>query len=172
MAFSNIFVSTNINTMSFFDFNVNKPNGDKLELNDYKGKAILVVNTATKCGLSPQLVGLEELHQKYKDKGLVVLGFPCAQFLNQEPESNETLEQACQLNFGVTFQLTEKIDVNGSKEHPIYTFLKKEQGGFLGSRIKWNFTKFLIDTKGNVVERYAPTTLPERIEEDIVKILG
>ena len=158
--------------MSFFDFNVNKPNGDKLELNDYKGKAILVVNTATKCGLSPQFVGLEELHQKYKDKGLVVLGFPCAQFLNQEPESNETLEQACQLNFGVTFQLTEKIDVNGSKEHPIYTFLKKEQGGFLGSRIKWNFTKFLIDTKGNVVERYAPTTLPERIEEDIVKILG
>lgn len=172
MAFSNIFVSTNINTMSFFDFSINKPNGDKLELNDYKGKAILVVNTATKCGLSPQFVGLEELHQKYKDKGLVVLGFPCAQFLNQEPESNETLEQACQLNFGVTFQLTEKIDVNGSKEHPIYTFLKKEQGGFLGSRIKWNFTKFLIDTKGNVIERYAPTTLPERIEEDIIKILG
>ncbi len=158
--------------MSFFDFSINKPNGDKLELNDYKGKAILVVNTATKCGLSPQFVGLEELHQKYKDKGLVVLGFPCAQFLNQEPESNETLEQACQLNFGVTFQLTEKIDVNGSKEHPIYTFLKKEQGGFLGSRIKWNFTKFLIDTKGNVIERYAPTTLPERIEEDIIKILG
>lgn len=158
--------------MSFFDFKINKPNGDKLELNDYKGKAILVVNTATKCGLSPQFVGLEELHQKYKDKGLVVLGFPCAQFLNQEPESNETLEQACQLNFGVTFQLTEKIDVNGSKEHPIYTFLKKEQGGFLGSRIKWNFTKFLIDTKGNVIERYAPTTFPERIEEDIVKILG
>ncbi len=158
--------------MSFFDFEINKPNGDKLELNDYKGKVILVVNTATKCGLSPQFVGLEELHQKYKDKGLVVLGFPCAHLLNQEPESNETLEQACQLNFGVTFQLTEKIDVNGSKEHPIYTFLKKEKGGFLGSRIKWNFTKFLIDTKGNVIERYAPTTLPERIEEDIIKILG
>lgn len=157
--------------MSFYEFNINKPNGDKLELNNYKGKLILVVNTATKCGLSPQFKGLEELHQKYQEKGLVVLGFPCAQFLNQEPESNETVEQACELNYGVTFQLTEKIDVNGSKEHPIYTFLKKEKGGFLGSRIKWNFTKFLIDLNGNVIERYSPTTLPERIEEDIIKFL-
>lgn len=157
--------------MSFYDFKINQPNGNKLELNEYKGKVILVVNTATKCGLSPQFKGLEELHQKYQNKGLIVLGFPCAQFLNQEPETNETLVEACSLNYGVTFQLTEKIEVNGSNEHPIYTFLKNEKGGFLGSRIKWNFTKFLIDMEGNVIERYAPTTLPERIEEDIIKLL-
>ncbi len=158
--------------MSFYDFKINKPNGQKLDLINYKGKLILIVNTATKCGLSPQFKGLEELHQKYKDKGLVVLGFPCAQFLNQEPESNDTVEKACEINYGVTFQLTEKIDVNGANTHPIFKFLKKEKGGFLGSRIKWNFTKFLIDQDGNVIERYAPTTLPEKIEEDIVKLIG
>ncbi len=158
--------------MSFYDFKINKPNGEKLDLINYKGKLILIVNTATKCGLSPQFKGLEELHQKYKDKGLVVLGFPCAQFLNQEPESNDTVEKACEINYGVTFQLTEKIDVNGANTHPIFKFLKKEKGGFLGSRIKWNFTKFLIDQDGNVIERYAPTTLPEKIEEDIVKLIG
>jgi len=158
--------------MSFYDFKINKPNGEKLDLIKYKGKLILIVNTATKCGLSPQFRGLEELHQKYKDKGLVVLGFPCAQFLNQEPESNDTVEKVCEINYGVTFQLTEKIDVNGANTHPIFKFIKKEKGGFLGSRIKWNFTKFLIDQDGNVIERYAPTTLPDKIEEDIVKLIG
>lgn len=158
--------------MSFYDFKINKPNGQKLDLINYKGKLILIVNTATKCGLSPQFKGLEELHQKYKDKGLVVLGFPCAQFLNQEPESNDTVEKACEINYGVTFQLTEKIDVNGTNTHPIFKFLKKEKGGFLGSRIKWNFTKFLIDQDGNVIKRYSPTTLPEKIEEDIVRLIG
>ena len=158
--------------MSFYDFKINKPNGQKLDLINYKGKLILIVNTATKCGLSPQFKGLEELHQKYKDKGLVVLGFPCAQFLNQEPESNDTVEKACEINYGVTFQLTEKIDVNGTNTHPIFKFLKKEKGGFLGSRIKRNFTKFLIDQDGNVIKRYSPTTLPEKIEEDIVRLIG
>lgn len=158
--------------MSFYNFEINTPAGNSLKMNDYKGKVILVVNTATKCGLSPQFKGLERLHQDYQDKGLVVLGFPCAQFLNQEPESNETVEQACEINYGVTFQLTEKIDVNGKNEHPIFKFLKKEKGGFLTNSIKWNFTKFLINQDGEVLERYAPTTTPEKIEDDIKNLLG
>ena len=157
--------------MSFYDFKINKPNGDKLELNNFKGKLILAVNTASKCGLAPQFKGLEELHQKYKNKGLVVLGFPSSQFLNQEPETNESVEEACEANFGVTFQLTEKIDVNGSNTHEIFNHLKSKKGGFLGSRIKWNFTKFLISGEGKVVRRYAPTTTPDQIERDIIGLL-
>ena len=157
--------------MSFYDFKINKPNGDRLELNNFKGKVILAVNTATKCGLAPQFKGLEELHQKYKHQGLVVLGFPCSQFLNQEPETNESVEQACEVNFGVTFQLTEKIDVNGSNTHEIFKHLKSKKGGFLGSRIKWNFTKFLISSEGKVIKRYAPTTTPDQIEIDIIALL-
>lgn len=157
--------------MSFYDFKINKPNGDKLELNNFKGKVILAVNTASKCGLAPQFKGLEELHQKYKNKGLVVLGFPSSQFLNQEPESNESVEEACEVNFGVTFQLTEKIDVNGSNTHAIFKHLKSKKGGFLGSRIKWNFTKFLISSEGKVIRRYAPTTTPDQIERDIISLL-
>ncbi len=158
--------------MSFYDFNINKPNGEKLELNHYKGKVILAVNTATKCGLAPQFKGLENLHKKYKKNGLVVLGFPCAQFLNQEPESNESVEKACEINFGVTFQLTEKIDVNGANTHDIFKHLKSKKGGFLGNRIKWNFTKFLISKEGKVLKRYSPTTTPEIIETDIINLLS
>ena len=157
--------------MSFYDFKINKPNGENLELNNFKGKVILAVNTASKCGLAPQFKGLEELHQKYKNKGLVVLGFPSSQFLNQEPETNESVEEACEANFGVTFQLTEKIDVNGSNTHAIFKHLKSKKGGFLGSRIKWNFTKFLISGEGKVVRRYAPTTTPDQIERDIIGLL-
>lgn len=157
--------------MSFYDFKINKPNGDKLELNNFKGKLILAVNTASKCGLAPQFKGLEELHQKYKNKGLVVLGFPSSQFLNQEPETNESVEEACEANFGVTFQLTEKIDVNGSNTHAIFKHLKSKKGGFFGSRIKWNFTKFLISSEGKVIRRYAPTTTPDQIERDIISLL-
>jgi glutathione peroxidase len=156
----------------FYQLKAKKPNGEILEMKNFKGKNLLIVNTATKCGLAPQFDGLETLHQKYKDKGLVVLGFPSAQFLNQEPETNETVEEACKINHGVTFQLTEKIDVNGKNEHPIYTYLKSKKGGFLGSKIKWNFTKFLVDKNGSVVERYAPTTKPEAIEKDILKIIN
>jgi glutathione peroxidase len=130
-----------------------------------------VVNTATKCGLSPQFKGLENLHQRYKEKGLVLLGFPCSQFMNQEPETNETLEESCRVGHGVTFQLTEKINVNGSRAHPIFKFLKNEKGGILSSSIKWNFTKFLISGEGKVLRRYAPTTVPEKIEKDIIKAL-
>ena len=156
----------------FYQLKAKKPNGEILEMKNFKGKNVLIVNTATKCGLAPQFEGLEALHQKYKDKGLVVLGFPSAQFMNQEPETNETVEQACRINHGVSFQLTEKVDVNGKNEHPVYTYLKSKKGSFLGSKIKWNFTKFLIDKNGKVVGRYAPTTKPEAIEKDILKIIN
>jgi len=157
--------------MNIYQLRVNTPSGKLIKMSDYKGKAILIVNTATKCGLAPQFEGLEKLHQKYKDKGLVVLGFPCSQFMNQEPESNKTVEQACKINFGVTFQLTEKINVNGPKTHPVFKYLKSELGGLFGDKIKWNFTKFLISPKGKPLKRYAPRVKPEAIEKDIKKVL-
>jgi len=156
--------------MGFYDFNINKPNGKPILLDELKGKVILVVNTATKCGLAPQFEDLEALHQKYKDQGLVILGFPSNQFLNQEPESNETVEEVCRINHGVTFQLTERIDVNGENTHPIFKFLKDELPGTPGKKIKWNFTKFLIDADGKPFKRYAPTTKPNKIEIDILKL--
>lgn len=158
--------------MSIYDFKINSPSGEAIDLSAFKGQAILAVNTATKCGLTPQFTGLEKLHQDYKDQGLVVLGFPCNQFMNQEPETNDTIVSVCKINHGVTFQLTEKIDVNGKEAHPIYKYLKKELGGFLGKKIKWNFTKFLIDTNGKPHKRYAPTTKPADIEKDIKKVLA
>ncbi len=157
--------------MTFYDLEIAKPNGELIKMSDFKGKTVLAVNTATKCGLAPQFEELEELHQKYKDKGLVILGFPSNQFLNQEPESNETVEQACLINHGVTFQLTEKIDVNGEATHPVFKFLKKKSGGFFGTRIKWNFTKFLITPEGKPYKRYSPTTKPATIEKDILKLI-
>ncbi len=154
-----------------YDFKARTPKGEDLPLSDYKGKAVLVVNTATKCGLAPQFKELEVLHQKYKDQGLVIIGFPSNQFQNQEPEQNETMEQSCEINFGVTFQLTEKILVNGDKTDPIFRFLKDQLPGKLGKRIKWNFTKFLISPEGLPVKRYAPTVKPGSIEQDIVALL-
>ena len=132
---------------------------------------VLIVNTATKCGLAPQFDGLEQLHQKYKEQGLVVLGFPCDQFAGQEPETNETVEQVCKLNFGVTFQLTEKVKVNGMHTHPVFKYLKSKLGGWFGSGIKWNFTKFVVDKQGRPVKRFSPTTTPEKIEQLIVQLL-
>lgn len=157
--------------MNFHDLKINTPQGKTLNMSDYKGKAILVVNTATKCGLAPQFDGLEKLHQTYKDQGLVVLGFPCNQFQGQEPETNDSMEESCRINHGVTFQLTEKIDVNGDDTHPIFKYLKDELGGFLTKKIKWNFTKFLITPDGKPYDRYAPTTKPSKIEKDIKKLL-
>jgi len=154
-----------------YDLSIKTPAGEIIKMTSYKGKPVLIVNTATKCGLTPQFDGLEKLHQKYKDQGLVVLGFPCNQFAGQEPETNDTLEQTCRINHGVTFQLTEKVNVNGKNTHPVFEFLKSKKGGFLGSKIKWNFTKFLIDKEGNVIERYAPTTVPSKIETDIIKLI-
>lgn len=158
--------------MNFYDLSIQSPKGNPIEMKDFKGKVILIVNTATKCGLAPQFDGLEELHQKYKDEGLVVIGFPCNQFRHQEPETNETVEESCRINFGVTFQLTEKIDVNGENTHPIFAYLKNELGGFLGKKIKWNFTKFIIDKNGKPFKRYSPTKDPKKLISDIEKLLN
>lgn len=157
--------------MNFYDLSINTPAGKTIDMADYEGKPVLIINTATQCGLTPQFEGLEELHQKYKEKGLVVLGCPCNQFMNQEPLTNENMEESCKVNHGVTFQLTEKIDVNGKNTHPLYKYLKGKLGGLLGSKIKWNFTKFLIDADGTPVKRYGPTTKPSSFEKDIVKLL-
>ena len=156
---------------NFYDLIAKTPAGQELNMADYKGKPVLIINTATKCGLTPQFDGLEKLHQDYKGKGLVVLGFPCNQFAGQEPETNESIVETCKTNHGVTFQLTEKIDVNGSNAHPIFRYLKKQKGIHFLSAIKWNFTKFLVNKEGKVIERYAPTTTPDKIAEDIEKTL-
>ncbi len=157
--------------MDFYQLAAKTPQGKNLPMSDYKDKAVLIVNTATKCGLTPQLKGLEKLHQSYKEKGLVVIGFPCNQFMGQEPETNDTVEEVCRVNHGVTFQLTEKVKVNGPNTHPVYVYLKKELGGLLLKRIKWNFTKFLVTPEGKPYKRYSPTTKPGQIEEDILAVL-
>lgn len=157
--------------MSLYQFDVALPSGEATSLQDYEGDVLLIVNTATKCGLAGQFDGLELLYQTYHQRGFKVLGFPSNQFANQEPGSNEEVAQTCKLNFGVTFPLFAKIDVNGAHEAPLYTYLKKQKRGFPSRNIKWNFTKFLIDRQGNVVKRYAPTTPPKRIVKDIEKLL-
>jgi glutathione peroxidase len=156
---------------SLYEIPFNKLNGQETSLAEYKGKVMLIVNTATECGLSGQFEDLETLWNTYSHTDFVVLGFPCNQFANQEPLSNENMEQSCKLNFWVTFPLFAKIDVNGDNTHPLYTFLKWEKAWMLGDAIKWNFTKFLIDREGNVVERYAPTTGPLSLKDDIEKLI-
>ena len=141
-------------------------------MDSYNGKMVLVVNTASKCGFTPQLEGLEELNRKFKDKGLVILGFPCNQFGNQEPGDEKSISEGCVINYGVTFQMFSKVDVNGDNAHPIFEYLKKELGGWFGSRVKWNFTKFLIDANGMPIKRFAPITKPEKIGEYLEKMLG
>lgn len=161
-----------MNTTSFYDFEANRLTGQKTDLTPFKGKTVVVVNTASKCGLTPQYEGLENLYQKHKDKGLVILGFPCNQFGKQEQGSSSEIEEFCQVNYGVSFPMFEKIEVNGSNAHPIFKYLKsKLSGGLLGSKIKWNFTKFVIDKNGVPVKRFAPTTSPEKMEKFIESIL-
>ena len=155
----------------FYQLKASDPQGRPVGMSDYKGKTLLIVNTATKCGLTPQFEGLEQLYERYRDKGLVVLGFPCNQFGGQEPESNETMAETCKINYGVTFPLFEKVEVNGAGAHPVFKYLKSRLGGWFGSRIKWNFTKFLIDAEGRPVRRFAPTTQPASIEPYIQKLL-
>lgn len=155
----------------FYQFTATSLQGKEIAMDSYKGKTVLVVNTASKCGLTPQFEGLEKLYKDYKDKGLVILGFPCNQFANQEPGDEKSIAEGCLLNYGVTFPMFAKIEVNGDNAHPIYKYLKKELGGTLGSKIKWNFTKFLIDAEGNPVKRFAPTTKPEKLEGKIVELL-
>ncbi len=157
--------------MKFYDFSAKKMNGQELKMEEYRGKVVLVVNTASKCGLTPQFEGLEELYNDYKDEGLEILGFPCNQFANQDSGSNEEIHEFCQLNYGVTFTMFEKIDVNGKNAHPLYTYLKNEAKGLLSKDIKWNFTKFLIDSHGNVIKRYSPTVSPLKMKADIEKVL-
>jgi glutathione peroxidase len=145
--------------------------GKEISIGDYKGKALLIVNTATRCGLAGQFEQLEALHQEFKDQGLVVIGFPCDQFMGQEPESNEDMVGVCLKNFGVTFTLSEKIQVNGAHTHPIFKYLKAQTKSSLGSAIKWNFTKFLVSGDGSIVKRFAPTTEPPAMREEIVSLL-
>ena len=157
---------------TFYDFEANNIKGKTVSMKEYEGKTIVVVNTASKCGFTPQYEGLEALYQKYKNQGLVILGFPCNQFGSQESGSSDEIEEFCQINYGVTFPLFEKIEVNGKDAHPIFKFLKSKQtGGIFGSKIKWNFTKFVINNKGVPVKRFSPTTKPEKMEETIVKLL-
>jgi glutathione peroxidase len=156
---------------SFYDFSATSIEGVEIPMSEYKDKVILVVNTASKCGFTPQYEGLEKLHDEYGDKGLVVLGFPSNQFANQEPGSNDEIATFCQKNYGVSFQMFSKIDVNGENAHPIYQYLKDQKGGTFGSKIKWNFTKFLLDKEGNVVKRVASNVKPEKMEDDIVELL-
>ena len=154
-----------------YDFQVETLSGETQDFAEYQGKALLIVNTASKCGFTPQYEGLEKLYQQYKDQGLVVIGFPCNQFGSQEPGDADDIGSFCQKNYGVTFPMMAKVDVNGKDAHPIYEWLKKQQGGFLTDGIKWNFTKFLLNKDGQVVDRYASTTKPEALQADIENLL-
>jgi glutathione peroxidase len=154
--------------MSVYDFKARAINGNDISLDTYRGKVLLIVNVASKCGFTPQYKGLESLYEKYKDQGLVVLGFPCNQFGGQEPGDEKEILSFCDLNYGVTFPLFSKIDVNGANTHPLYGYLKTAKPGILGTEaIKWNFTKFLIDRKGDPIHRYAPSDKPEGIDSDV-----
>ena len=158
--------------MSIYDYSAKTLTGQDVSLSDYRGQVILIVNTASKCGFTPQFEGLEALYRAYKDKGLVILGFPCNQFGAQEPGDAEEIASFCSLTYDVTFPMLAKIDVNGPSTHPLYAFLKKEQKGVLGTEgIKWNFTKFLIGRDGEVVERFAPTTKPEDLKVAVEALL-
>lgn len=154
--------------MIIYDHTTHKSTGEELPLEQYKGKTLLIVNTATECGLTPQFKGLEALHEKYGKDGLQIVGFPCNQFAGQEPLQDAEMAQTCELNYGVTFPLTKKVKVNGKEADPIFKYLKKALPGTLGNAVKWNFTKFLIGPDGAPIKRYAPTTKPEEIETDIV----
>ena len=158
--------------MGIYDYSATTLSGDEKALADFKGKVLLIVNTASKCGFTPQFAGLEKLYEKFADRGFVVLGFPCNQFGKQDPGSNDEIAGFCQKNYGVSFPMHAKVEVNGEGTHPLFQQLKTAAPGLMGStRIKWNFTKFLVDREGRVVKRYAPTTKPEAIAEDVEALL-
>jgi glutathione peroxidase len=154
------------------DFTATTLSGADKDLSDYEGKVVVVVNTASKCGLTPQYEGLQQLYDTYADRGLVILGFPCNQFANQEPGTADDVAAFCTQNYGVTFPMFAKVDVNGKEAHPLFKWLRSQKGGLLGDSIKWNFTKFLVDRDGTVIERYAPTTSPASLAKDIEAALG
>ncbi|NOU80085.1 redoxin domain-containing protein [Paenibacillus sp. LMG 31459] len=158
--------------MSVYDYEANTLKGQEESLSKYKGKVLLVVNTASKCGFTPQYKGLQEVYDKFKDRGFEVLGFPSNQFAKQEPGESEDIAEFCEINYGVTFPMYEKINVNGNEAHPLFKYLSKEAPGVLGSKsVKWNFTKFLVDQEGRVLKRFSPQTTPDQIEADIAKLL-
>ncbi|MDT0690862.1 glutathione peroxidase [Salegentibacter sp. F188] len=158
--------------MNFYDFEAETITGETISMDRYKGKTVVIVNTASKCGLTPQYEGLETLYQQYESQGLVVLGFPCNQFANQESGNAKDIQEFCQVNYGVSFPMFAKVDVNGKNAHPLFKYLKSNlRGGLFGSKIKWNFTKFVIDKNGKPVKRFAPTTRPEKMESTIKKLL-
>ena len=157
--------------MKIFDFEVTDEKGNLVSMKNYAGKVLLIVNTATGCGFTPQYEGLQHLYEKYKDNGFEILDFPCNQFANQAPGTNEEIHQFCQLKYNTSFPMFSKIDVNGKNADPLFKYLKKNSKSMLGTTIKWNFTKFLVDRKGNVVERFAPATTPDKIDENIAVLL-
>lgn len=157
--------------MNIYDFTVKDAQGNDVNMKEYEGKVLLIVNTATGCGFTPQYDGLQDLYEKYQNKGFEILDFPCNQFGNQAPGTEEEIGNFCQSRYGITFKLFKKINVNGANEEPLFTHLKNQKGGLMGKNIKWNFTKFLVDRKGNVVDRFAPTTEPKKIEDKIEGLL-
>ena len=158
---------------TIYDFSAKAITGEDVSLSDFRGKALLIVNTASKCGFTPQYAGLEKLHEELSPRGFAVLGFPCNQFGQQEPGDAQEIQKFCSLSYNVTFPMFAKIDVNGANAHPLYEFLKSEKSGLLGiEAIKWNFSKFLVDQEGRVVERYAPTTTPASLKGDIEALLA
>ena len=158
-------------TQSIYEFSVPTSSGDQQSLRDYQGKVVLIVNTASKCGFTPQYEGLQRLHDKYSERGLVVVAMPCNQFGAQEPGSNAAVQEFCQLNYGLSFPVMGKIEVNGSGQHPLYAHLTKQAKGLITDSIKWNFTKFLVNRDGQVIERFAPVTKPEAISKNIEELL-
>ncbi|GGN99360.1 glutathione peroxidase [Saccharibacillus kuerlensis] len=159
--------------MSVYDYEARTSKGEEVKLSDYQGKVVLIVNTASKCGFTPQFQGLQELYDKYHERGLEILGFPSNQFNEQDPGSNEEIVEFCQLNYGVKFPMFEKIDVKGGSAHPLFQYLSAEAPGLMGSKaVKWNFTKFLVDREGKPVKRFSPQTSPEQLTKDIEKLLG
>ncbi len=157
--------------MGFYDYIVKDARGNEVSMENYKGKLVLIVNTATGCGFTPQYEGLQKLYEKHRDKGFEILDFPCNQFANQAPGTEAEIQTFCSSRYGINFKLFAKIYVKGKNAEPLFTFLKKEKGSILGGDVKWNFTKFLVDPSGKVIKRYAPTVTPESIEKDIEKLL-
>jgi glutathione peroxidase len=157
--------------MGIYDYTMKDAKGEDVSLSEYKGKVLLIVNTATGCGFTPQYEGLQKLYDTYQKDGFEILDFPCNQFGNQAPGSDEEIVEFCQMKYNTTFHQFSKIEVNGDNEAPLYTYLKSQKGSMLGKKIKWNFTKFLVDREGNVVDRYGPTETPEKIEKDIKGLL-
>lgn len=156
----------------FYDFKKKGITGETIDFSDYKGKVVLVVNTASKCGFTPQYEGLENLYKKYKDDGLVILGFPCNQFGGQEPGSEVDIQQGCMINYGVSFQMFSKVDVNGDKEDSLYSYLKDQKSNLFMKKVKWNFEKFLVNKKGEVVDRFSSMKKPESLDEVVKKLLA